>query len=112
MTDTQEQILLHETERRMKNTQILAGLITCIDVCDAMAQMYLGNEQRGGIRYMSVVRQVHDIAHVLAGGDKTLSWHTVKAMIEHEDERAAFGPAWPDVRRRMAELIERLEGLR
>lgn len=104
--DAQEQILLHETEKRMKDAQVRADLITCIDFCDAM----VWGIDRGGddVSVLTLaIRDAHDIAHVLEGGDKTRDWNTVKWLCEQDDP--AFGPAWPDVRRRMAELIERLE---
>lgn len=82
--------------------------LTIIDFCDAMAQRYL-SVLRGGVRYMSAIRQAHDIAHVLEGGPRTLSWHTVTGLCGPQQVEQDFGPAWPDVRLRMADVLARAE---
>lgn len=82
--------------------------MTIIDFCDAMARAFT-ETHRGGLRYMAfAVSQAHDIAHVLEGGDRMLSWHTVRGILE-DNPQWEFGPAWPDVRQRMTDVLKRAE---
>lgn len=93
----------------LSGAQLRADYMTIIDFCDAMARAFT-EHHRGGLKYMVyAVRQAHDIAHVLEGGDKTLSWHTVRGLLESSDTNRQFGPAWPDVRLRMVDVLARAE---
>lgn len=76
-------------------------LITIIDLC------YEAVLAGGGTR---VMRELHDMAHVLEGGDRTRpNWLNVETLLGFDDHLTNASPAWPDVKRRGIELLERLE---
>lgn len=97
--------------------QLIEDLVTCIDVCEAMARAIdclvcrtneIGGEEFDRLQNLIfAIRQVHDVAHLLTGGERMSRWIAVDELVEHDDPD--FGPAWPDVRRRMADVLQRAE---
>ena len=73
-------------------------LLCIIDFCHEVAH------GKGSLAIMDA----HDIAHVLLGGDRTRKWEWAKDWTSQPKPRDVT-QAWPDVRVRMKELIERLE---
>lgn len=74
-------------------------LTTIIDLCYAASL---------GIDQDDAIADLHDMAHVLAGGDRVLRWRSIPKLLEFSD-RSSLGIAWPDVKRRGIELLTRLE---
>lgn len=89
-------------------TQLEEDLMTIVDVCDAMARR--ADWMKNPSLEHGAIWDAHDIAHVLAGGDLTRgSWTALRSALEQPDPFGYFGPAWPDVRLRMADVLARAE---
>lgn len=97
---------------RIRDAQLRDDLVTCIDFCDGVGLAIAAGWDDITI-LLDGICEAHDIAHVLTGGDRTMDWTTVLFLVADGDDQdnPAFGPAWPDVRRRMAEVIARAEGM-
>lgn len=74
-------------------------LMTIIDFCNEAA----------GVGSVEAIRDAHDIAHVLLGGDKTREWLFISNWLNLAAPRNCT-QAWPDVQDRMSVLFERLGG--
>lgn len=100
-------------------TTIAEDLMTIIDFCN---EIRASEESNLGDKWydMTSLAEAHDIAHVLMGGDSVVSppygsdtkWHFSKIMCKEEDgDLWGHTDAWPDVRRRMADVITKAEGM-
>ena len=94
------------------NERIIADLMTCLDVCDAMAHLMMSEPAGSESAYCAhlAIFDVHDVANVLTGGDSMQGWGLLRGFIaDTEDKKGSYGPAWPDVRSRMADVLARAE---
>ena len=83
--------------------QAIADLLTLIDFCNlVIVTIYSDYDSR------CAIRDAHDMAHVLTGGDRARDWTSIKYVLKYDE---GYWPesAGPDVRLRMRELLERLE---
>lgn len=78
-------------------------LVTIVDFCDAMARL----EDVPRFMLEHAIFVCHDIAHVLLGAEPTDDWLDFKWLIGNR----LIGELPYDVRRRMAEVIERAEAM-
>lgn len=76
-------------------------LMTIIDFCDAMARCE-----------PNAVALAHELAHRLSDEtDRYVNFRRLKKYADSPDWLSSLhGPAWPDVRRRMLDLLERTQG--
>lgn len=79
-------------------TTLTEDLMTIIDFCHEMILRY----PTGPI---PEIQYCHDMAHVILGGDKTREWDFAEAM----EWSVGATDAWPDVKRRMADVIAKAE---
>lgn len=79
--------------------QRVADLMTIMDFCDAMAAR------------TPFARMMHALAHrVTDDSERWVDLELVEALAGIGDEESdLYGPAWPDVRRRMLDLLERVQ---
>lgn len=86
---------------------ITDDLITIVDFCNEMATSIRG-DWSDPLSECRTIWDAHDIAHVLTGGDRKIAdWSHARAFSNGDDEDDRFSASWPDVRRRMAEVIKR-----
>jgi len=90
-------------EMASENTRyigLVADLETLIDFCNEAA----------GSGAKEVIRDAHDIMHVLLGGDKTREWDWVADWLLLPTNPRWTTEAWPDVKIRMLDVFARAGG--
>lgn len=85
-------------------------LITIIDLANECAES-IDSEAFDQLYDVGMIRDLHDMAHVITGGDRTRDWGWLAASLNPASpgDEPPRTPAWPDVKRRGIELLERLE---
>ena len=91
-------------------TQLEDDLMAIIDFCHEMGTSIRADwsDPRNECR---AIWDAHDIAHVLTGGDaRDDAWRDAHLALKHRpDDDENLSEAWPDVKRRMVDVIQRAE---
>lgn len=83
-------------------------LIILIDFCEEMATR-IRNDWSDPRTECRAIWDAHDMAHFLTGGDRTRKdWGHVR-LFARDSTEDKDGASWPDVRRRLLDLYNRLE---
>lgn len=80
--------------------QLLADARVLLDFCNEAA----------GSGAKEVIRDAHDVMHVLLGGDKTREWAYVADWLLLPTNPRWTTEAWPDVKIRMLDVFARAGG--
>lgn len=86
-------------ERALSQSE--SDLMAIVDFCNEAA----------GVGAQEVIRDAHDIMHVLLGGDRTRAWCWMSDWLDLYTPRNCT-QAWPDVRIRMTEAFKKAGGKR
>jgi len=78
---------------------LIEDLVTIVDFCNEAA----------GVEAVEVIRDAHDIMHVLTGGDRTREWGWMNDWLGLLSPRNKT-PAWLDVRFRMSAVYLKAGG--
>lgn len=81
---------------------------TCIQDLEAIVDFC---NEAAGVGAQEVIRDAHDIMHVLLGGDRTRAWCWMSDWLDLYTPRNCT-QAWPDVRIRMTEVFKKAGGKR
>lgn len=93
------------TQEDIAIAEHVGALVTVIDFCNEMA-LVISSHEGDGTYEPEAIRDCHDITHALAGGDRTRDWRWVTAWVTDLEGAPGLSEAWPDVQRRMAEVLD------